>query len=244
MAPNTPPQTPGPNAGTTPGAPAATTSGPTALDASANAMVVARPTAGLLPVNTSAPTGVVRIPCAGSATVLSGNITARTYNFKSHPMVKAALAIFSVVQLAEVRIFLHQRNIFAAPEYTNATTPGARPFHIRVGLGPSGTVVATGDATAGYTSVADRIPNLRNFITSPNHGTSATFEYSIRPGPGVFAMPAGMQTDLRAIEVRHKHAEVIVANASYATAAAYEIVHIQVDFVIECSGSNFGEVPV
>lgn len=242
MAPSTPPATPMASTFAT------TTASATAPDVSRLGTIVARDTAGVEPRTSSAPTAIVRIPCAGTGGQIQSTDAGIEYNFRGHAMVKHALAVFSIVNLVEVRIFVHQRSIFSAGTADFST--GAKavasaifPHHFRLGVAPNGLVTHTGTGST-RASIAHGIPGLRSFMTSSNIGTSATFEFASKPGPGAFPFPPGLQLDLRAAEVRHKWPVVLIANASLdPDAVQYPLAHIQVDFVVECSGSNFGSIP-
>jgi len=181
---------------------------------------------------TSVPTPVIKFPLAsGACTIYSTQSStqpvASSYSFRGHTQVAQYLKSFSRVELTEVRATIYQTAVYAA------SSKAYKPHLVRFGLAPRG-LYAISDGSL----ITSTIPNLRNFVTSTQVAAVATVVYTTSPSSGELPFPPGVQTNFRDTEITHNWVEFFIgatANDDNNTPICFA----QLDFVVECSGSNF-----
>jgi len=164
----------------------------------------------------------------------------RFYNFREHPIVAMALRMFSVVEVVEVTAYVMQSRVVAA------SSTGFTPRQLRFGLAPRATTTATSSTTGGttptttWTGVVGAIPHLVDIASSPNFTAQSSVTWSLSPSGNQRPFPPGIQTDLRAVELRHNYVNFLLAANNPVSAGTDDAWLCQVSFVINCSGQNFG----
>jgi len=146
-----------------------------------------------------------------------------SYDFRGHPRVVAALSLFSVVKLVSVDAFVFQATVRSA-----GSSSAGNIRHARYGVAPRG--LALTDVTV------PEVPYVRNLVCGTQVASSAALTF----GAGGEPFPPGLQLDLRAAEVRHRYPRFWLMNPVVSTTETFDLVHAQLQFVVECSGQNFG----
>lgn len=150
------------------------------------------------------------------------------YNFREHERVQLLLQIFACVEVISVKAFISVDKAFPI------TSGGVKNYVFRHGLAPK--TAPSNCVIGGATiSVAHTTPRLVTSTMNPMFPVPSTAEYTSE------TFPPGMQTDLRAVETRHPYLSYLVLNDS-PTDKAICTFRIQLDFIVECSGENFGVV--
>jgi len=186
--------------------------------------------------------GYVYLVCSEAPASIATHQSGIAYNFRAHHRVKQALQMFAYVELVEVRAYVCQARVDGfGPPATGASAPTLSPARFRIGLAPRATPSSVTPTGGILTSVVSSIPHLRTFICAPMTGASAEFVWTQAN------LPPGMQLDFRASEIRFNYAEFFVGRLSPLAVAPSSGVGtsdlaIQLDFIVACSGTGFGEV--
>jgi len=197
------------------------------------------------------------VPCSNTSPELTSNTRGVEYDFRSHPRVAQCLQLFAVVELVEVRCFVFQTSVVAAPPLSNKKDAGEadkrnkpfKPRHIRFGIAPraiatefqAGTNNTPGVTGSNAVGVVNIIPNLRSLTTSSMTAAQASITWSAKPGPGDVAFPPGVQLDFRSVETRFSYARFFIGCTNIAK-QSFPLCKVQLDFTVTCSGANFGAV--
>jgi len=166
------------------------------------------------------------IPLA-AAFSFPNNQRGRRYAFRDNADVQYFLRYFAQVELIECTAVLFASKVF------NLSSNGTSTRVIRHGFAPRTVVThtTTSDGTVyGAGAVTARLNTavINPMFGQPHviHGDSSTF-------------PPGMQLDFRAVETRHPYVSYLVVNDVPAANETMEFV-VQLDFVVQVSGQNFG----
>lgn len=171
--------------------------------------------------------GALMIPLSGYTGPLRSDTSGLTYSIRQHPQAIAALALFSVVEIVSVKMYVHQIFVHDA---------GERVGLVRFGVAPRGTTTTDPNT---QNSVAHVIPRLQTMALS----SSVPSVSEVTFGQGGVSFPPGLQLDLRAAETRHNYAQILLTNITIGPQAnARDVVGCQFDVMLACSGQNFGAI--
>jgi len=176
--------------------------------------------------DSNTPSASLSVYCSAPVYNLIASVNALTVNFKGHPRTVQAMALFDSVVLSSVKITIRQIMV------PDSSDDYVRLF-FRFGIVPRDTAFLD---PASQASVLEYIPHLFDFATSSVPETMV-----VSFGENGVPFPPGLQLDLKAAEVRHKHPEALLGNCSTGT-GANPLVHMKLEWVLKCSGEGFGEV--
>jgi len=191
------------------------------------------PLAGPLTVGVNAPGGAER-RCSTKAISVKSDEHGFRYSFEEHRVVKMFLETFAVVELVACEVYVRQATVFGA-----STTKGTPTFLCRFGVTPRDALPTTKTDNTGD-NVVSSIPHLSELTL----GTNVASQGCVKWGRGGVPFPPGLQTDLKAAEIRFKKPNVFAGIttpvAATNDAPAYDLVAVNINFVISGSGQGFG----
>jgi len=155
--------------------------------------------------------------------ILKCNQSHHSYSFRSHPTFRNLSSMFDTLTLQQVRVHIASTEVDSSEGKVSCHT-------IRFGLAPRGL-----NATSSDTNIVYTIPHLDTVTIDPTALVTVSRTWSAND------FPPGVQSDLRAVESRNKYVELFVGNCTQEKGDS-NLVRVQVDFVVSCSGQGFGNV--
>jgi len=172
---------------------------------------------------------IIQVPLAAFCT-LAGDDYGAGYDFRSHERVQLLMQIFACVEVVSVKSTISVDKCFAIPK------EGLRNYKLRHGIAPRTTNFWTKKSDGTYTGLGAVTARLVSTSMNPMFPTPATSEFNSK------TFPPGLQTDLRAVETRHPYINYVVINDDAVKENTNFSFCVQIDFIVECSGENFGVV--
>lgn len=222
-----------------------------APDAQSILQPISATSAGAEPTSTSyvdrPPVGSVVFERTDALTTVKLSSWGERYNFRQHADVQRWLQDFAYVELIEVRVFVFQCNTWGfVPAGGSSTANTIHPstaslptIHIRLGIAPGTTSITnttTGSSTPSVETNGHGIVHLESFLAVPLTANSAEYCWGANGRP----FPPGLQTDLRAIQLRHAYPTFVMVNLSKSDSRQADIVAGQIRFAVRCWGQNYG----
>jgi hypothetical protein len=168
----------------------------------------------------------IEFSIARSGCGLTNGAVSGSFSFKNHTRVVELRKLFLVVELVSVAVTIYQVSARAA----SSSSP-YKPYLIRHGVGPRGLV-----GHDGTVNLVSDWPHMSNFTTTVDNASSQTIVH----GRGGIPFPSGVLFDLNVVETRSPVAEYLVGIANPVSQGSDDLVLCQFDFIVACSGQNFG----